>query len=245
MDILGLFAKQPISGHVKTRLAADIGQQSAAEIYELFVNVLIDRFRQIGQQRFLCHSPNNADAANFFREQTRSDYQIWGQPELPFGERLASFFDHAFSQGAEHVVVIGSDSPTLPATLVEEAFQQLENHDVVLGPATDGGYYLIGQSSATFSDRNGAAIFDDINWSESHVLEQTIHQIAGCGATLALLPPWYDVDSFDDLQSLRGHLSAMWYADHQRPRTYAEQLLFDKITSAPFRKTKASPENGA
>ncbi len=88
-----------------------------------------------------------------------------------------------------------------------------------LGPATDGGYYLIGQQ-ARFRP-----IFQQIDWSSSQVLEQTVRHIADIGASLALLPPWYDVDTVDDVHMLRGHLTAMRHTDPSTALGKTERLL--------------------
>ena len=101
------------------------------------------------------------------------------------------------------MVLVGTDSPTLPLVLVEQAFQELEQADVVLGPATDGGYYLVG------CGRRLPPIFEGVAWSSSRTLTDTIARLADPSWRLALLPPWYDVDTGDDWQMLRGHLAAM------------------------------------
>ena len=89
---------------------------------------------------------------------------------------------------------------------MDQAFSLLQEHDCVLGPATDGGYYLVGQQSP------GHPIFTSIEWSRAGVLHQTAERIAACHARLALLSPWYDVDTLDDLTVLRGHLRALHQA---------------------------------
>eukprot|EP00913_Durusdinium_trenchii_P023299 g21877.t1 len=102
-----------------------------------------------------------------------TDFALWPQPDATLGERLSAFFKYAFANGSTRVVVIGSDSPTLPRAYVDDAFEQLKQRDTVIGPATDGGYYLIGQSRANLP------IFADIEWSGPRVLSQTVERIAG------------------------------------------------------------------
>jgi uncharacterized protein len=220
MNILGMFLKHPLPGRVKTRLAVEIGESLATKLYAAFVGDMVDRFGEIADRRFLCHAPRNDEAASYFQNIAGNRYELWPQPETSLGERLAGFFDHAFSSEAAsdepaRVVVIGSDSPTLPCEIIEEAFQLLETHDTVLGPATDGGYYLIGQQATN------RPIFQDISWSGPLVLDQTVSRIALTDASLALLPLWYDVDSEDDLELLRGHVRALRYSgsSFQLPRT--------------------------
>jgi hypothetical protein len=207
MNVLGIFVKHPIPGLVKTRLAAKLGIDGAAKLYAAFINDLSNRFREIGDRRVLCYAPNDESAQEYFRNLAGEDFGLWPQPETSLGDRMARFFSVSFVANAQRVVVIGSDSPTLPADLVTQAFDRLKSHDCVLGPATDGGYYLIGQSRRTWP------IFDGIDWSSRRVLQQTVARVAESGAGLALLTPWYDVDTADDLELLRGHLQAMHAAD--------------------------------
>jgi len=217
--ILGIFLKQPRPGQVKTRLAVDLGANPAAELYAAFQADLAVRFRELGSRRVLCFTPDHPASAAFFSDLAGGNYDLWPQPSGELGDRLGAFFDEAFAQGAERVVVIGSDSPTLPVDLVGRAFDQLTTHDVILGPATDGGYYLVGQGRASHP------LFRNINWSSSRVLEQTIAHIEASQLSLALLSPWYDVDTIDDLDLLRGHIAALRCAGLSDPLRRTEPLL--------------------
>ena len=116
--------------------------------------------------------------------------------------RMGLFVEGQLRLGAEAVVLVGTDSPTLPLAFIEQAFHELERADVVLGPATDGGYYLVGCALRL------PPIFDGIAWSSSHVLAETVSRLTDPSWRLALLPPWYDVDTLDDWHLLRGHLAA-------------------------------------
>lgn len=208
MDMLGIFVKEPIPGQVKTRLAVDVGTKQAAEIYRAFQLDTIARFRHLAGKRFLCYAPDETSATNYFAEQGGDEYKLWAQPNVSLGERMHQFFCHAFNQNAQRVVVIGSDSPTLPESLIEKAFEQLEESDVVIGPATDGGFYLIGQRTEAHS------LFAGIEWSQPTVLSQMVQQIEQSRITLSLLSPWYDVDTQDDLLVLKGHLQGLRYSNN-------------------------------
>ena len=212
MNAFGLFVKQPVPGRVKTRLAAGLGADRAAELYTAFVTDLADRFRTTADRRTLGFTPNDTPAREYFNHIAQTDFTLWPQPDVSLGERIQAFFEEQFATGAERVVLIGSDSPSLPVAIVEDAFEQLAKADVVLGPATDGGYYLIGQRKLIGQSKASRPIFDDIDWSESRVLTQTVERVAACHATLALLTPWYDIDTQDDLTLLQGHLAAMQHA---------------------------------
>lgn len=219
LTVLGIFVKQPRPGRVKTRLAAKIGAKAAAELYAAFQADLADRFRDVGSRRVLCFTPNHSESRTFFSELAGESYDLWPQPAGELGDRLSAFFDDAFRQDAERVVVIGSDSPTLPVDFARQAFDRLTTHDVVLGPATDGGYYLAGQGRAAHR------LFHNIEWSSSRVLEQTIAHVEALRLSLGLLSPWYDVDTIDDLDLLRGHIAALRCAGLLEPLRRTEPLL--------------------
>lgn len=203
MTTFGLFVKHPVAGRVKTRLAEDLGPELAAEAYAAFVADLVERFRRTGERRVLCYTPAGQEAEQYFQSRAQSDYLLWLQPGVDLGERMARFFREHLRQPADRVVLIGSDSPTLPREYVEQAFALLQTADCVLGPATDGGYYLIGQRGVC------RPIFEDISWSTSEVLAQTICRITAAGASLSLLPPWYDVDAVAGWNLLRGHVAGL------------------------------------
>lgn len=202
MTTLGLFVKNPEPGRVKSRLAASIGDVAAAALYRAFLSDLIPRFRSTGVRRVLAYSPAEAAAREFFAQQSAGSYELWPQPLSGLGTRMRQFFE-AF--GPDPVVLIGSDSPTLPVGFPNVAFAMLQRADVVLGPATDGGLYLIGLNQ----QRRTWPIFDEVDWSTSRVLDQVMRRLVELDARVEVLPPWYDIDEPRDLPFLRGHLSAI------------------------------------
>ena len=201
--ILGIFVRHPVAGLVKTRLAAELGGNRAAEIYSAFIADITDRFRGISAERTLCFCPDAAESRRHFETIAGPDYQLWPQPQVDLGTRMQRFFEDHVRGAGDRAVLIGSDSPTLPLALVQQAFTTLAEADCVLGPATDGGFYLIGMRSRPWP------VFSGIEWSTARVLDQTVGRIHDCRARLALLPPWYDVDSPEDLRMLVGHLQAL------------------------------------
>ncbi len=212
--VLGIFAKWPIPGKVKTRLAATTSAEWAAQVAAAFLGDTLDRLAAVPARRVVVFAPDDNGAA--FAPLVGERFTLRQQGPGDLGERLARFF--ATHNGLA-TVVVGSDSPTLPAALVEQAFELLEDADVVLGPAADGGYYLLG------CRRFDASLFSGIDWGSCRVLGQTIERLGE--ARLALLPPWYDVDSLDDWHMLAGHLAALRRAgiDPEVPRTEALLLL--------------------
>lgn len=200
---LGIFVKYPVAGQVKTRLAAELGDGRAAEIYAAFVADLVARFRQTADTRTLCFSPDAAVARRYFETLAAGEYELWLQPAGDLGIRLQQYFDQHVVAADDRVIVIGSDSPTLPREFVERAFDDLRGADCVLGPATDGGYYLVGMRARVWP------LFSNIEWSGRGVLDETVTRVARARAKLALLPAWYDVDTPADLQVLAGHVRAL------------------------------------
>ncbi len=143
MRHLGIFVKEPVPGRVKTRLAATLGPDAAADLYRAFVGDLTERFRTTADVRWLGFTPVTESSRAAMRSFAGRDFQLWPQPDADLGVRIADFFDFTYKKGATQTVLIGSDSPNLPRELVEQAFTALAATDVVLGPATDGGYYLV------------------------------------------------------------------------------------------------------
>ena len=207
--ILGIFAKQPTAGLVKTRLAAETSPAFAAFAAEAFLSDTLPRFGRLADKVILVFAPDSAHA--YFADLAAAhDMETLAQGDGDLGERLSRFFRSAAD--GDRVVVIGSDSPSLPAKHVEQAFALLEQCNVVIGPATDGGYYLLG-CRGWFPE-----LFDGIAWSGPTVLRETVDRVRG---RLGLLPPWYDIDALADVHLLRGHIAAWRKAgiDPGMPRT--------------------------
>lgn len=204
-DLLGVFAKQPVAGRCKTRLAAVVGEDAAARVAEAFLGDTVARFEGLPTTRCLAYAPPTAAALNCFQSIANGRYELWPQPDGDLGVRLAAFFDECLAR-YERVVVIGVDSPSLPNEYVERAFAFLHERDCVLGPAADGGFYLMGLR------RTDPSLFSGIEWSTPQVLGQIVERLQSASYSLDLLPVWYDVDTWDDLQLLQGHLAALRHA---------------------------------
>lgn len=198
--LLGIFAKQPIAGLVKTRLAAARSPEWAAGIAEAFLLDSLDRFVRVEADRTIVYAPPSA--APYFESIAMQRYALLPQADGDLGQRLAAFFQTARSDAYARIVVIGSDSPTMPTKFVDLAFERLNDHDVVIGPAFDGGYYLIGCRARDFP------IFTGIPWSTPDVLAATRQRLAETSAKIAYCPEWYDVDTFDDWLNLCRHVRA-------------------------------------
>jgi rSAM/selenodomain-associated transferase 1 len=214
--VLGVFAKEPRPGQVKTRLAADTSAEWAARVALAFLQDLLDRLTAVNATRVLAFTPTSAHS--FFAELVRSRFLLTPQSESDLGQRMAAFFTQQFANGAERVVLLGTDSPTVPLAFLEQTFEELEHTDVVIGPATDGGYYLIGCTG------QAAPIFEGIAWGGNRVLLDTIARL-DVRTGLSVLPPWYDVDTLADWWALRGHLAALRRAGIDPGIPHTEQIL--------------------
>jgi hypothetical protein len=192
-----IFAKYPEPGKVKTRLAASLGAQEAAFLYERFVRKILETGKSSGaQQIFVAMSP--AEKLASFGEKFPGDYVLFAQIDSPdLGERIVAGAQHVFVEGCKKLLIIGTDSPSFPLAFLEEANRSLDSHDMVMGPAEDGGYYLIGMKEIR------KRLFEGIGWSTSAVLTQTLERADKLKLRVHLLPSWYDVDDLSSYQRLK------------------------------------------
>ncbi len=194
--LLLVFAKAPIPGRVKTRMAEELGPEEAARIYRRLGRLIADNVREGSYRTVVCYDPPGEQELVAGWLGPRS-LEFWPQVEGGLGDRLVSAFATAF-RSASRVCVIGTDAPDVDADLVHAAFDALETSDVVMGPATDGGYYLLGLSAAR------PELFADVPWSTSAVAEHTERLVAAAGLRLEKLPVLADVDFARDIpESLR------------------------------------------
>lgn len=211
MEVLGVFAKFWDPGAVKTRLAASIGAADAALLHRLFLVTVLHRTSDLADRRILVFSP--PERREPFSELCPHCWSLQDQGEGDLGQRMRLFFRSACAAGARYVVILGSDSPSVPTAFVAEAFETLRSVPVVIGPSADGGYYLLGVSSAT----PVPPIFEGISWGSSSVLQETIARLQDADIQFGKLPLWYDVDRLSDLHRLSDELSIA--ADLDAPLT--------------------------
>ena len=195
-----IFAKAPVPGRVKTRLAASIGDVAAADLHTAFIADLVELVAAHPAQAFLALAGDEDHPAFDVARQKGLDFIEQGEGDL--GARLAHVTRMLFeTYQLDQLVILGSDSPTLCDKHLDEAFERLALCDVVFGPSFDGGYYLVALNEAH------AAVFRQIPWSTNRTLEYSWRQAKAASLLPELLPYWYDVDDFDDLLNLRFHLT--------------------------------------
>lgn len=218
-----IFAKPPVAGLVKTRLACDIGEPRATELYRCF---LADIAQTITRWVAESDAPIRPILAGSVSEEhpgyalfKDKNFEFTAQGSGDLGARMARVSQRCFDQGARRVLIVGADSPTLNSGHFRGAIAALHAHDVVLGPSFDGGYYLIGLGQPS------PEIFRGIDWSTGQVLAQTIGACRATSRLCATLEFWYDVDTFGDLIFLKTHLLDVLQSRGLATATRTAQLL--------------------
>ena len=222
MDSFVVFAKEPVAGRVKTRLSPAVPAADAVRLYTAFVEDVCATMAGValGGDRRVLAAPGGAGPV-LERIAKVHGFEMAEQIGDDLGARMAHSLGMELSRGSRAVVLVGSDSPTLPAEAVREGVRRLHvtlpgASSAVIGPAGDGGYWLIGAAGSV------PDLFAGIPWSTRGVLSATLSRATQSGIDLALLPFWYDVDEIDDLKLLASHLR--WATAQGRtvaPRTAA------------------------
>ncbi len=194
-------AKRPAPGQTKTRMTPPLAPETAAALYESFLKDTLDLMRQLPDvQPVIAYLP--AGEEDYFHC-LAPDFELL----LQKGEDLGARLDHATSdylaRGYHKVVIMDSDSPTLPLAHLQQAFQALEAFDVCLGPCEDGGYYLIGFKKPV------PRLLRDVQMSTPYVTRDTLALAAAERLQVKLLPPWYDVDNALELDRLQAELARL------------------------------------
>lgn len=222
---LVVFAKAPIPGQVKTRLCPPLTPDEAATLHGSFVLDTLERSKaavamlKLPLDRYLACAPSSTLV--FFKiMEERQGVRLIDQVGDDLGARMNQAFETMFARGYKRALIVGTDVPSLPLEHYKQALALLETNDLVLGPALDGGYYLIGLK------RDAPDLFSGIPWSTDRVLALTQERAAKFGLKSALLPSWRDVDTIEDVQALI-EASSM---DAKKPKS--EQSFSSRTTGA-------------
>jgi rSAM/selenodomain-associated transferase 1 len=209
---LALFARAPIAGRTKTRLIPALGAEGAAALARAFLHDTLSRVAELDADATIWAASEH-DRAALSGEVA---LPIAVQPEGDLGARM----EVALRDGIERAgraLILGTDAPTLPLGHLRAAIEALDRAEVVLGPAADGGFWVIGA-------RAPLALGPGVRWSSRHALADTIALVQQDGRTVERIAPWYDVDTSADLALLRAHLALRPGA---APRTAAALACFD------------------
>ncbi|HEY9852963.1 MAG TPA: TIGR04282 family arsenosugar biosynthesis glycosyltransferase [Leptolyngbyaceae cyanobacterium] len=192
-----VFTRYPEPGKTKTRLIPVLGAEGAANLHRQMAEYAIAQAKQLTSSHQVSVEVHfTGGNLNLMRSWLGNDIIYQPQIEGDIGLKMSAAFKAAFNQNINYVSIIGSDCPKLNYQLISQAFDSLLQHDLVIGPATDGGYYLIGLS------RFIPELFKGINWSTAEVFQQTIEIAARLNLSVAYLPKLSDIDRPEDLAIL-------------------------------------------
>ncbi|MED5353762.1 MAG: TIGR04282 family arsenosugar biosynthesis glycosyltransferase [Nitrospinota bacterium] len=192
-----LFARDPILGQVKTRLNSFLDDETILKLYKCFLEDSLAKIQQVGNADCfvgISHENNSG----FFNKLESFGMTLFSQQGKDLGDKMRRAFIDRFMQGYNKVVIIGSDSPSLPVSYINKALDS--ERDLVLGPSIDGGYYLIAMRGKVFE------VFSGVDWGTDKVLYETLQRVKEGSFSFDLLPVWYDVDLPEDLKFLKTHL---------------------------------------
>lgn len=195
-----VFAKEPSPGDVKTRLTegGEVSEGEACRLYEAFLDDALKQYAAFAASdadlAVRLYWSGDLDAA---RQRAPEEMSVHGQLGDDLGERMNAAFRETLDEGANRAVIIGTDHPSLPSSRLQEAFDSLDEPGrVVIGPSTDGGYYLLGMHGHV------PEVFEDMTYSHSHVFHNTVRRAAHTEGEVVILPEWYDVDTPSALRRL-------------------------------------------
>ena len=181
-----IFTRYPESGSTKTRMIPKLGAQGAADLQRRMTDHLIANLKEIIDLNALSVEVRfEGGSQNHMQNWLGASFSYRPQGNGDLGRRMETALADAFGQGHESAIIIGSDIPDITSDIVQEAFETLQTADLVLGPAADGGYYLIGLNMSAMHQRHGQ-LFENIAWGTGRVLSQTLENASRIGLSVAL-----------------------------------------------------------
>jgi uncharacterized protein len=195
---LVIVGKAPQAGLTKTRLVPLLSAVDAAELYRGFLLDAVELGLELGWERVSVIHPRGSREG--LRQLLPAEVHLLEQRRDGLGDALSYAFERHLAEEFDRVVLIGSDNPSLPRGPIEQACEALDEHDLTIGPTTDGGYYLIGMRALHPS------LFEDISWSTPRVYAQTLAQAKRLALRVRAVAEWYDVDEACDLERLEADL---------------------------------------
>lgn len=194
-NALIIFVRLPKPGQVKTRLGEKLGMERACEIYDSFARHafrLGESMRRTGVDVYVFFDPVATELE--IRSWVNHSFSFAPQEGATLGERMKNAFGHTFRDGVSATVIIGTDIPDLTGETLQTAFDQLRKFDTVIGPSTDGGYYLLGMT------RPGRDLFEGMQWSTGSVLSDTVARLRKLCASYGFVETLSDIDTFEDYE---------------------------------------------
>ncbi len=195
-----IFTRYPEPGTTKTRMIPELGVEGAADLQRRMTDHLVLKVKTLIEQRSLAVEIRfEGGSERLMREWLGPSFSYRRQGRGDIGRRMERAIADGFQDGCESVVIIGSDIPDISSAIIHQAFEELQKNNLVLGPAGDGGYYLIGMQKAD-KDQAYRKLFETINWGTNKVLSQTFAAANQLGIGYALLDTLKDVDRPEDLK---------------------------------------------
>jgi rSAM/selenodomain-associated transferase 2/rSAM/selenodomain-associated transferase 1 len=223
-----VFTRYPEPGNTKTRLIPALGTQGAADLQREMTEATIQTASALDSTRITV-AYEGGDSAKM-AEWLGENVNLVSQEGRDLGEKMSNAFRHSFANGEDRAVIIGTDCPGLTVAIMERAFASLADNDLVIGPATDGGYYLIGLAQET------PALFSGVSWGTERVFAQTREIAKSHGLQLATLPQLTDIDRPEDLEHQQQHPSPTHTVSVVIPTLNEEQHItrtLDQVLSDP------------
>lgn len=214
-----MFAKYPERGKVKSRLSRSWDEDVVARLSLCFIEDLLERLSKGGSSFSIRIAYHPNEKRRDFMRQFGDTFSYTPQRGEDLGKRMYNAFCQCFTEGFRSVVIIGSDSPDLPLRIVRDAFQALDTRGAVIGPACDGGYYLIGFSK----DALFPGVFNGIVWGSDDVFKKTMQLLESAGIRPWILPIWRDIDRPEDIFALIEDNQNTAFAG-SRTMTYLKEL---------------------
>jgi len=217
-----LFIRAPEQGRVKTRLEKKLGAATVLALYRCFVEDIIETISAGGYELMVFFSP--PDKASVVREWLGETIPIRPQTGRTLGEKMRNAFSYVFAADVDQAILMGSDFPDLDPGIIAEAFAFLQKKEAVIGPAEDGGYYLIGFRKDAFD----GGVFSGIDWGTATVFRETMQRFRDANLGSHVLPSWRDIDTPDDLAAFHqrnrvngpGRLKTMQLLKQLRPKGF-------------------------
>lgn len=216
-NLLIVFCKFPKIGFVKTRLSPPLSLEQAKNLYSAFLLDSLQQYLRLGIDLEICvdNQLELLDMKIFIGKELKINFEKENKSKINFsfqvgdmlGSRMKNALEAALNKGYSKVGIIGTDHPDLPSSYITQAYDILERQDLVFGEATDGGYYFIGINNSTDTKNLSKILSDDLPFSTSNLLAETILECKKLDLKFALLNRWYDIDVFEDLRKLYFNLN--------------------------------------
>jgi uncharacterized protein len=215
-----IFCKYPVEGNVKTRIAKTIGNEFAVNLYKLLSEYTFQELLKTENVFQYLFYDNIAERDNI-KKWAGAEFSFELQEGNDLGEKMYNAFKKVIDRGSTKTIIVGTDIPDISSDVIQKAFQALNNSDVVIGPAKDGGYYLLGMKKLFRS------FFTGIEWSKDTVLKKTLEKINSLDLSYSMLPELIDIDTEEDLKN--------WFANDSEN---ANSLLKNEIKTIYTKKSQ-------